>query len=86
MPVELAERYDLDRPERGDRLAVGEFEHRRALGGQRFKTTAATVRPAARAASIVSSVWLIVPRPGARDDHDRQAERAGEVADREGRR
>ena len=33
-------------------------------GGHGVSTTPATVRPAERAASRVSSVWLIVPRPG----------------------
>ena len=32
--------------------------------GQGVRTTAATSSPAARAASSVSRVWLIVPRPG----------------------
>ena len=32
--------------------------------GQGVRTTSLTVRPAERAASTVSSVWLIVPRPG----------------------
>ena len=49
--------------------------------GHGVSTTARTSRPAARAASIVSSEWLIVPRPGPRRDDDRQAERDGEVAD-----
>src|SRR4029077_171250 len=32
--------------------------------GHGVRTTQRTVRPAARAASIVKSVWLIVPSPG----------------------
>ena len=46
-----------------------------------MRTTAATSRPAARAASIVSSVWLIVPRPGEAAIDQREAEVDGEVAD-----
>ena len=58
------ERLDLDAAEPRDRLAVG------ALDGVRRRPATASARPprtsspAARAASIVSSVWLIVPRPG----------------------
>ena len=48
--------------------------------GHGVSTTARTSSPAARAASIVSSEWLIVPRPGPRGDDERQAERDGEVA------
>ena len=36
--------------------------------------------PRCRAASSVSSVWLIVPRPGRGGDHERQAEVGGEPA------
>ena len=48
--------------------------------GQGVRTTAATSSPTARAASTVSSVWLIVPRPGGGGDHDRQRQLASEVA------
>ena len=49
----------------GPRSSRG-WRSRLALGssGHGVRTTAATSRPAARAASIVSRVWLIVPRPG----------------------
>ena len=45
---------------------VSRFDSSTGLGasGQGVSTTAATSSPAARAASIVSSVWLIVPSPG----------------------
>ncbi len=49
--------------------------------GQGVRTTASTVSPAARAASIVSSVWLIVPRPGEAAIDERQRQVGGEVAD-----
>ncbi len=41
--------------------------------GQGVRTTSAISRPAVRAASIVSSVWLIVPRPGGAAIDERQA-------------
>ena len=51
-------------------------------GGHGVSTTARTSRPAARAASTVSSEWLMVPRPGPRGHHHRPAEVDREVADR----
>src|SRR4051794_11094260 len=46
---------------------VSRLERSISLGspGQGLRTTAATSKPAARADSRVSRVWLIVPRPGA---------------------
>ncbi len=45
---------------------VSRFEDSTSVGwsGQGVRTTRATSRPAARADSIVSRVWLIVPSPG----------------------
>ena len=50
--------------------------------GHGVMTTPATSSRAARAASIVSSVWLIVPSPGRAAMTSRQAERDRQVADR----
>ena len=71
----------VDLAERFDRLAVRLLDRGSARSGQGVSTTAATSRPAARAASIVSSVWLIVPRPGEAAIDQRQPEVDREVAD-----
>ena len=68
---------------------MSRFESSIGLGssGHGVMTTPATVSPPARAASTVSSVWLIVPRPGraaittGRREVERQV--AHEVAGRE---
>ena len=52
------------RPSARDRLAVRALDGRRAFAGQGVSTTSAGSSPAARTDSIVSRVWLIVPRPG----------------------
>ena len=48
--------------------------------GHGVSTTARTSSPAARADSTVSSVWLMVPRPGPRGDDDRPVEVDRQVA------
>ena len=63
------------------RSTVSRLERARSSSGQGVITTPTGSRPAARAASSVSSVWLIVPSAGARGDHERQVEVEGQVAD-----
>ena len=62
--VELAERVHRG-PAQSSRSSRGSSARPRpGSSGQGVSTTAATSRPAARAASSDSSEWLIVPRPG----------------------
>ena len=58
-----------------------ELSTRLGAAGQGVSTTRRTSSPAARADSIVSRVWLIVPSPGRRGDRQRQPQVASEVED-----
>ena len=71
------------RPQALDRLAVRALQKARLVGPRR-QHDAGTCRPAARAASTVSSVWLMVPRPGraATSERQRRALRRGRAQEK----
>ena len=82
-PREVDLRQQLDRRPRRGAAIVSRFELSIGPGssGQGVSTTQATSRPTARAASSVSSVWLIVPRPGGAATTSGSPSSSGEVAD-----
>ena len=69
-------------PRPHSRSIVSRFEASIASGcaGHGVITTPATASPAARAASTVSSVWLIVPEARPRGHHEREPQLDGQVA------